>query len=92
MKPYSLDLRQRVIDLYQERPSYNAVGKQLKVSHTWVRNLVRLWQSTGTLDAQYQNCGRPPTITERDWPNGSRRKTDSRSGNSSNAWPSRASE
>ena len=66
MKPYSLDLRQRVIDLYQERPSYNAVGKQLKVSHTWVRNLVRLWQSTGTLDAQYQNCGRPPTITERE--------------------------
>ena len=66
MKPYSLDLRQRAIDLYRELPSYNAVGKQLKVSHTWVRNMVRLWQATGTLDAQYQNCGRPPTITERE--------------------------
>ena len=66
MKSYSSDLHQRAIDLYQERPFFSAVGKQLKVSHTWVRNMVRLWQATGALDAKYQNCGRLPTLGERE--------------------------
>ena len=66
MKPYSLDLRQRAVDLYQKHSSFRVVGKMLQISHACVRDLVRLWQRTGTLEPQLQNCGRPPTITERE--------------------------
>jgi len=66
MGPYSLDLRQRALALYQEHPSYNGVAKKLKVSHTWVRNMIRLWQTTGALNTRCHNSGRPPTIGERE--------------------------
>ena len=66
MNPYSLDLRQRAIALYREDPCYSRVAKTLKVSHVWVRNMVRLWNLTGTLNPQYQNCGRPPALGERE--------------------------
>jgi len=66
MKPYSLDLRQRAVDLYQKHSSFRVVGKMLQISHACVRDLVRLWQRTASLEPQIQNRGRPPTITERE--------------------------
>jgi len=66
VNPYSSDLRHRAVGLYNVKQNFRAVAKHLKVSHTWVRDMVRLWQATGALDTQYQNCGRPPTITERE--------------------------
>jgi transposase len=66
MKPYSLDLRQRAVEAYEENPNASEVARRLGVSHTWVENIVRLFEQTGSLEPQYQNCGRPPTIGERE--------------------------
>jgi transposase len=66
MKPYSLDLRQRAIEAYNENPNACEVARRFDVSHTWVQNLVKLWRQTGSLEPQYQNCGRSPTIGERE--------------------------
>ena len=63
---HSLDLRKKVVELYQENPCFRAVGKILRLPHATVRNLVSLWRNTGTLEPQYQNCGRTPTIKEQE--------------------------
>ena len=61
---HSLDLRKKVVELYQENPCFRAVGKILRLPHATARNLVGLWQKTGSLEPQYQNCGRPPALGE----------------------------
>ena len=62
--PHSMELRKKIIELYQETPCFRAVGKLLKLPHGTIRNLVALWRKTGTLEPQYHNCGRPPDIGE----------------------------
>ena len=64
MKPYSLDLRQRAVDLYQKHSSFRRVGKMLQISHACVRDLVRLWRRLGSLEPQLHTRGRKPIITE----------------------------
>lgn len=73
MGPYSLDLRKRAIALYEETHNYSAVARQLQVSHAWVRNMILLFERTGSLDTHYESCGAPAKIGEqervllRDW-------------------------
>lgn len=66
MKPYSLDLRQRAVALYQECRNFSIVSARLQVSRAWIRKMLRLWQQTGSVEPQYQNCGRPPVIGEKE--------------------------
>lgn len=66
MKPYSTDLRQRAVTLYQDCRNFSTVSARLQVSRAWIRKILRLWQNTGSVETQYQNCGRPPTIGERE--------------------------
>lgn len=66
MGPYSFDLRKRAVELYEETRNFSAVARQLKVSHAWVRNMVLLFERTGALDTQYENCGAPAKIGERE--------------------------
>lgn len=62
MKTYSLDLRQRAVKLYQEISNAAAVARQLQVSRAWVQDMVRLWQTTGSLDDRGHERGRHPKI------------------------------
>lgn len=73
MGPYSLDLRKRAVALYEQTHNYSAVARQLQVSHAWVRNMILLFERTGSLDTHYESCGAPAKIGEqergllRDW-------------------------
>jgi transposase len=50
MKPISLDLRQRIVDVYEEgQLSYAKVAERFCVSESSVKNFVRQWRETGTL-------------------------------------------
>jgi putative transposase len=62
MKTYSLDLRQRAVELHQKLSNAAAVARQLQVSRTWVQDMVRLWQTTGSLDDRSHERGRHPQI------------------------------
>lgn len=65
MRPYSLDLRQRAVELYEQFGNYNFVAKLLSVHHTWVKNMVNKFKLTGNLENNCANCGRKPSIDER---------------------------
>ena len=52
-KAYSLDLRERVIAVYQEgKSSMEAVAERFAVSRSWVNNLVQRQKQTGSVAAK----------------------------------------
>ena len=56
MKPFSLDLRQRVLADYQAGLSFAALGRKYTTSAEWVRQFIRRFEATGEVAA------RPPRI------------------------------
>lgn len=65
MGPYSLDLRQRAVALYERIGKYNAVAKLLLVTPSWVRSMVLKFKLTGNLNNNCSNCGRRLSIDEK---------------------------
>lgn len=65
MRPYSLDIRQKAVEMYKELGSYNAVANRLRVHHTWVKNMVTLFERTGTLANNCSSRGRKVKIDDR---------------------------
>jgi transposase len=63
-KAYSEDLRKRAVALYKELHNYSEVARLLGTCRKWVHDMVDLEQTTGTLETKYENCGRPPILTE----------------------------
>lgn len=64
MRPFSMDLRQRVIAAVEAKEgSYKRLAVRFKVSPDFIRNLVRLKRELGTLKPQTHRCGRKPTVT-----------------------------
>lgn len=50
MKPISTDLRQRIVEVYEEGQwSYAKVAERFCVSESSVKNFVKQWRETGTL-------------------------------------------
>jgi transposase len=56
MKPFSLDLRQRVLADYQAGLSFAELGRKYTTSAEWVRQFLRRYEATGEIAA------RPPRI------------------------------
>ena len=64
-KPLSIDLRERIIDAYDQGSiSQQAVAQRFCVSVEFVKKLIRQRLELGDIGPQYRNCGRKPKITE----------------------------
>ena len=64
MRPFSMDLRQRVIAAVEAKEgSYKVLAVRFKVSPDFIRNLVRQKRELGTLEPQTHRCGRKPKVT-----------------------------
>ena len=51
MKPISTDLRKRIVEVYEEgQLSYAKVAERFRVSESSVKNFVKQWRETGTLE------------------------------------------
>jgi transposase len=52
MKPFSVDLRQRVLADYEAGLSFAALGRKYSTSAEWVRQFIRRYQATGEIAAR----------------------------------------
>ena len=63
MKPYSLDLRRRVLDAYRGgEGSQRQLAARFRVSLSFVRNLLRLARETGDVAPRPRGGGHSPTL------------------------------
>lgn len=63
MKPYSLDLRRRVLDAYRGgEGSQRQLAARFRVSLSFVRNLLRLERETGDVAPRPHGGGHRPTL------------------------------
>ena len=59
MKPYSLDLRRRVLEAWQRgEGSQRQLARRFSVHLTLVRNLLRLYRQTGSIEPRPRGGGR----------------------------------
>jgi len=62
MRPYSLDLRQKIIDAReQQQLSIRQLAKIFGVAKSFVQKIVKQYQETGDLQPRYSG-GRPPKM------------------------------
>jgi transposase len=67
MKPYSNDLRRKIVAAYESNNySQSQVAQVFSVSPTTVRNLVRRKRETGTTGALAHTGGKDPTLGEQE--------------------------
>ena len=58
MKAYSVDLRQKVIDAYnQQEGSQRQLAKRLRVSLTFIENLLKRYRTDGTVEPRAHGGG-----------------------------------
>lgn len=61
MQPYSLDLRQKIVDAYAEgNTSQRQIAQQFRVAYSFVRKLVKQYRETGQI-APKQRTEQTPT-------------------------------
>jgi transposase len=60
MKPFSLDLRQRVLADYQAGLTFAALGRKYTTSAEWVRQFIRRYETTGEVAARPPRIKTPP--------------------------------
>ena len=66
MKPYSMDLRERVVAACDAREgTREQIAKRFGVSDRWIRRLLARRKETGSFAAFPQNPGRKPKLNER---------------------------
>ena len=64
MKPYSLDLRQRIVDSYTNgEGSIRQLAKHYKVGPDCVRRLLKRYRETGSVQPLAQGGSPPPKLT-----------------------------
>ena len=62
-RPYSEDLRERIVRVVDSGTSRNAASKQFDVSVSFVVKLMQRWKQRGTIKADKYGAGR-----NRNWP------------------------
>ena len=63
MKPYSRDLRQKIVDTYLEgEESVRQIAKRFQVSPSFVQKLIQKYRQTGTVDSEPHRGGKPPKL------------------------------
>lgn len=61
MQPYSLDLRQKIVDTYNDgKLSQRQIAKQFRVAYSFVRKLVKQYRETGKIQPK-QRTEQTPT-------------------------------
>ena len=64
MKAYSLDLRQKIIDAYNNKEgSYRQLAKRFRVSLSFVQTLLKRYRETGTLEPKPHGGGQSPKLS-----------------------------
>lgn len=64
MRPYSSDLRQRIVDLYQQgKGSIRKLAERFEVSPDFVRRLLKTYRATGSIAPKPHAGGAKPTLT-----------------------------
>lgn len=65
MKPYSNDLRQRVVDVYESgEESLRSISERFVVGLSFVRNVIKRYRETGRVDPKPHSGGRQPLIDD----------------------------
>jgi len=65
MKPYSMDLRERVVAACdQGQLPHEQIAHNFQVSTAWIRRLLQRRRDTGSIAPLPQNAGRKPTLDE----------------------------
>lgn len=63
MKPYSCDLRQKVINAYNNQEgSQRQLAKRFSVSLSFVQSLLRRYRNSGTVEAKPHGGGQKPKL------------------------------
>lgn len=68
MRPYSLDLRERIIDaFFHKEGSIRGLASRFKVSFRFVWGLIDRYRKIGSMAPKPHGGGHPPTIKEKDY-------------------------
>lgn len=63
MQAYSLDLRQRVVNAYQQHQgSITEIAEMFSVGQRFIKKMLRQWRSTGDLSPLPHGGGRAPSL------------------------------
>ncbi len=63
MKAYSVDLRQKIIDAYnQQEGSQRQLAKRFRVSLTFIESLLKRYRTDGTVEPRAHGGGRPAKL------------------------------
>lgn len=66
MRPYSMDLRERVVAACDAREGTRLrIAKRFGVSTSWIRGVLQRRRETGSIAALPQNPGRKPKLNDR---------------------------
>ncbi len=66
MKPYSLDLRQRVVTAVEQGDGTNEdVAAMFRVGKTFLKNMLRQWRETGRLEPKPHGGGATTSLTQK---------------------------
>jgi transposase len=66
MRPYSMDLRERVVAACDAREgTREQIAQRFGVSTSWIRRLLQRRHQTGSIAALPQNAGRKPKLNDR---------------------------
>jgi transposase len=63
-KPYSMDIRNRVIQKHYEGKSMIEIARELSVKKTFVYDMLELYRKTGSVEPKPHTGGRKPTIDD----------------------------
>jgi transposase len=67
MKAYSLDLRQRVVQAYEQgKGSLAEVAEQFNVGQTFIKKMLRQKRETGSVAPLAHGGGRQPSLSEKE--------------------------
>jgi transposase len=63
MKPYSQDLRQKIIDTHlEDQESIREIAKRFQVSSSFVQKLLKNYHQTGKVDPKPRRGGKSPKL------------------------------
>jgi len=63
MQPYSLDFRQKIIEVYeQEKISIRNLAQRFRVAKSFVQKLLKQYQQTGDIKPKRQGGNSPPKV------------------------------
>src|SRR5215210_4402730 len=64
MQPYSLDLRERVVNAYEQgKNSIAEIAQMFNVGQTFVKKMLRLKRETGDLSPRPHGGGKSPSLS-----------------------------